>query len=159
MTLDEFEVRAAISPPGPAWLHNTGAAPRTGAALHLGDPRGPFVRFDAAPEAAAGSAIDDEVLDRLWDRFGFRGAALVYPWSSEPAGVKERCSRNRRVPELLVACNAGLSLNVLRRQRSGLLIAGMSLCPQSLGPGPACVWTNDPQLVRIARKAGTKEIS
>ncbi len=154
-----------IPSPAHATLHNMSMRPRTPVAVTLGLRTGPFVCFAwprspgeglAGLRPASQEAMDRR-LDRAWQAQGFRGAALVFPWPGPPEAIRERFGAGP-VPELLAAEDASLCANVVRRHRSGLLLECTALCPLSALVGDEQLWTNDPQLVRIAVESGARRI-
>jgi hypothetical protein len=146
-------------------LQNMSMRPRTPVTLSFGEYTGPFVRFTwpgslRKGPARAGQVSEerDQCLDDAWNARDFRGAALLYPWPGQPQAILERFPR-QLAPELLTVGDTELSVNVLRRTRSGLLIAGTPLCPLSTQTGRERLWTNDHRLVRFALEAGAKRIA
>ena len=145
--------------PSPALLRNMSARPRTPVALHVGDAEGPFVRFrwPASVPTARPSRRVEKRLEHAWERLGFRGAALLYAWRSPADSVLARLPNGAK-PGLFAATDHDLCANVLRRLRSGPLLAHPSLATLGLGGSRRAVWTNDAQLVRLALETGVRRI-
>ena len=90
------------------------------------------------------------------------GAAIGFGWRDPPRG------REYRVPfdppsdctlTLFASLDHELCINVLRRQRGGLLLAQSPLRPIDVCSLKELFWVNDAQLVRIARETGARKIN
>lgn len=115
------------------------------------------VRFqlDALPRA-----LDPffPLLEEAWSGYALAGAMLVYTWR-EPAPVPEEgAAPTEDGPGggSLVATDPLLVLNVLGRSRGGLLLARapLFLDEERLA---RIVASDDPRLVRLARRTGVRE--
>ncbi len=126
------------------------------------------------------------LLEQTWLTYGFKGAAILYPWEEDvrkaitqppqPVYVAPANNANNdddsddngdsqewvnnpkpvRPPETLRAIDLSLVLNVLARVRSNILVANT---PLALEPGflEQSFITDDPRLVAMARATGSIE--
>lgn len=127
---------------GGVLLHNMSARPRTTIVRTVPRLRTPWTRFiwPGRPPRLSEQALDR--LQNWWVRTGFTGAAIVVP----TGGLDGKPSNCQNEP---------LTLNVLLRVRTRVLIASMDLVddPDMLrGSGYA---TEDPRLVELAKERVT----
>ncbi len=112
---------------------------------------------DLLTRIEADKAFEQELKDRLdeaWTSYHLRGALLVYVWREDVRDcLATRLSATKRPMDYLRATDPLLTLNVLARARTSLLLAAAPLALERpfLERVLAC---DDPRLLALARSSG-----
>lgn len=118
------------------------ARPHTPVTYLVPTLRSRWVSFSWDSDAPVIDQVALAELDQHWDALCFTGAAIMHPLDTDLSDrVRPRRCRDR-----------WLTLNVLLRVRSGLLLAEMPPLDDGDAVIDTAVATDDPRLVRYARK-------